>query len=118
MLRLPAEFERHSHTYLLWPYRSDNWRSSARYGQKAVADLVNVIARFGQVRIGFAKGLNPITTHLLHPGVTVLPMEYEDIWVRDTGPVTLAEDGIAICDFTEYFEDVTPFRERRNPGQY
>ena len=24
--RMPGEFEKHSHTYILWPERTDNWR--------------------------------------------------------------------------------------------
>lgn len=93
-MRLPAEFERHSHTYLLWPYRPDNWRSSARYAQDSIASLANVIAQFEEVRLGYAKGINPIGTHSLHQGVHVFPIEYEDIWIRDTGPITIVKDGI------------------------
>ena len=50
--RMPAEFEPHSGTWMLWPERPDNWRENAAPAQKAFATLAAAIARFEPLTMG------------------------------------------------------------------
>ena len=44
--RMPAEFELHTKTWMLWPERSDNWRKHARPAQSAFAQVAQAISQF------------------------------------------------------------------------
>ena len=52
---MPAEFEPHAKTWMLWPERPDNWREAARYAQRAFVDVAVAIAQFEPV----VMGVNP-----------------------------------------------------------
>ena len=32
--RMPAEWEKHKATWMLWPARGDNWRQNAKFAQR------------------------------------------------------------------------------------
>ena len=49
---MPAEFERHAGTWMLWPERLDNWRDGARPAQRAFAAVAAAIAQFEPVSVG------------------------------------------------------------------
>lgn len=44
--RMPAEFERHAGTWLLWPVRPDNWREDAKPAQAKLVELAEAIVSF------------------------------------------------------------------------
>jgi agmatine deiminase len=90
--RLPAEFERHKATWLLWPSRPDNWRCNAYFGQSDIAALAATIAHFEPVRLGVPPELEKSVRAQVPPAVRVVPMRFNDIWVRDTGPTTLVSN--------------------------
>ena len=50
--RMPAEYERHSGCWMLWPERPDNWREAARPAQLAFAQVAAAIAQFEPVTVG------------------------------------------------------------------
>lgn len=37
--RMPAEFEEHAGTYIIWPERTDNWRNGAKPAQKVFTEV-------------------------------------------------------------------------------
>lgn len=84
--RVPAEFEPHSGTYLLWPTRADNWREQGVPAQRAMVALANALAKFEPVTLGFSGRHAPVATDI-DPTIMLWPVEYDDIWVRDTGPL-------------------------------
>src|SRR5258708_39029642 len=59
--RMPAEFERHSGCWMLWPERPDNWRSGAKPAQAAFAAVATAIAggEPGTVGDSAAQSQNP-----------------------------------------------------------
>lgn len=87
--RLSAEFHLHRCTYLLWPTRPDNWRDNARRGQASIATLANLLAEHEPVVIGYPADTDPRLNYSFVSGVTFREMAYEDIWVRDTGPLVV-----------------------------
>ena len=51
--RMPGEFEPHVGCWMLWPERSDNWRSGAKPAQGAFAAVAAAIAEAEPVHAGF-----------------------------------------------------------------
>ena len=50
--RMPAEFERHSGCWMLWPERPDNWRCGAKPAQAVFAAVATAIAAAEPVSVG------------------------------------------------------------------
>lgn len=89
---MPADFERHTCTWLAFPMRPDIWRDHAAPARIQWWGVVKTIAEFEPVRVcvdGAAleearESLRSLGA-LRHP-VTILEANYDDIWMRDTGP--------------------------------
>ena len=84
---MPAEFEPHEGTWMLWPERPDNWRSQARPAQQAFAAVAAAIARFEPVTVG-ASPQQYVRARAALPArsVRVVELSGADAWMRDTGP--------------------------------
>ena len=93
-VRMPAEFEPHQHTWLLWPIRADNWRCNAAHAQKAMLEFATKIAQYEPVRLGVPKCQLQSVANLLPADVFPYVIEYDDVWVRDTGPTCVLQDRI------------------------
>jgi agmatine deiminase len=89
---MPAEFEPHEATWLLWPQRPDNWREGARPAQEAVLKVAAAIRHFETVHLGVSPEYMQSVREIAPPGVQVASIEYDDIWVRDTGPTFLVSE--------------------------
>jgi agmatine deiminase len=83
---MPAEFEPHEATWLLWPERTDNWRDGGRPAQEAVLEVAAAIGQFEPVNLGVRPALFDEVRLITPPGVQAASIEYDDIWVRDIGP--------------------------------
>ncbi|HUA27088.1 MAG TPA: agmatine deiminase [Steroidobacteraceae bacterium] len=83
---MPAEFEPHEATWLLWPERPDNWRDGGRPAQEAVLKVAAAIGHFEPVNLGVRPPLFEHVRSVIPPGVQAASIEYDDIWVRDIGP--------------------------------
>ncbi len=83
---MPAEFEPHDGTWLLWPERTDNWRDGARPAQEAVLNVATAIRHFERVHLGVSPEHVEQVREIAPAGVQVAGIEYDDIWVRDIGP--------------------------------
>ncbi len=67
--RMPAEWEEHMRTWMLWPYRPDVWRENARPAQEAFAHVAAVISRFEPVTVIALPALADKARRLLPPAV-------------------------------------------------
>ena len=83
---MPAEFERHSGCWMLWPERPDNWRAKARPAQQAFAAVAGAIARFEPVTMGVSAAQYAHARALLPRPVRLLELSSNDAWMRDVGP--------------------------------
>src|SRR5690242_4221719 len=68
---MPAEFEPHAGTWMLWPERPDNWRNDALPAQRAF---------FESARI------------LLPEHIRIVEMSHDDCWARDTCPTFVVNE--------------------------
>ncbi len=95
MRRMPAEWERHAATWVVWPHSSDTWPGCLAEAQAEFETLVRALAESEQVHIlvqddelarDVAARLRSVETSAqLHHVAT------DDAWMRDIGP-TFVED--------------------------
>jgi len=101
--RMPAEWETHQQTWMVWPQRPDNWRLGGKPAQAAFTAVAEAIAEFEPVTIGVsAEQYENAYARLTHPNIRVIEMTTDDAWVRDTGPtfVSNAEGEVRGVDWT------------------
>ncbi|WP_183166445.1 agmatine deiminase [Azomonas macrocytogenes] len=90
---MPAEWESHSQTWMLWPERPDNWRLGGKPAQAAFIEVARAIARFEPVSVGVCAGqYENACARLEHPAIRVLEISSDDAWARDTGPTFVIDD--------------------------
>src|ERR1700722_6764020 len=90
--RMPAEFERHSGCWMLWPERTDNWREGAKPAQAAFAAVAAAISSGEPVTVGVSAAQFQNARARLPPRVRVVELTANDAWIRDSGP-TFVIDG-------------------------
>jgi agmatine deiminase len=90
--RMPAEFERHSGCWMLWPERTDNWRDGAKPAQAVFAAVATAIAAGEPVTVGVSAAQFQNARGRLPAAVRVVELSGNDAWMRDVGP-TFVVDG-------------------------
>jgi agmatine deiminase len=90
--RMPAEFERHSGCWMLWPERPDNWRLGAKPAQAAFAAVATAIAAGEPVSVGVSAAQFENARARLPRNIRVVELTSNDAWMRDCGP-TFVIDG-------------------------
>ncbi len=83
---MPAEFERHSGCWMLWPERSDNWRCGAKPAQAVFAAVAAAIAGGEPVTVGVSAAQFQNARARLPRAVRVVEITSNDAWIRDCGP--------------------------------
>ncbi|MGH6782411.1 MAG: agmatine deiminase, partial [Sphingomonadaceae bacterium] len=90
--RMPAEFEPHAGTWMIWPERPDNWREAAVPAQRAFAAVASAIAKSEPVTIAVSAELFADARAMLPAGVRVVEISSNDAWMRDVGPTFVVND--------------------------
>lgn len=91
--RMPAEWEPHSQTWMVWPERPDNWRLGGKPAQAAFAAVAKAIAAFEPVTVCVSAGqYENARARLDHEAIRVVEISTDDAWVRDTGPTFVCND--------------------------
>ncbi|KAL2479088.1 Agmatine deiminase [Forsythia ovata] len=83
---MPAEWEPHSHCWMGWPERPDNWRDGGLHAQRAYANVASAISRFEPVTVCASAAQWANARSLLPEHIRVVEMSMNDSWFRDTGP--------------------------------
>ncbi|MGP0030297.1 MAG: agmatine deiminase [Acidimicrobiales bacterium] len=83
---MPAEWEPHDGCYLVWPERTDNWRSGAGPAQAAFTTVAETIAAHEPVTVLTSAGQWERARAACAEGIRVVETANDDAWVRDTGP--------------------------------
>lgn len=89
--RMPAEWERHAGTWMLWPERPDTWRGNALPAQRAYAAVATAIAKSEQVTMGVSARQFNAARAALPAGVRVVEISSNDAWMRDVGPTFVVD---------------------------
>src|SRR5271155_1547712 len=90
--RMPAEFERHSGCWMLWPERPDNWRAGAKPAQAAFAAVAAAIAVGEPVTVGVSAAQFQNARARLPRCVRVVEISSDDAWMRDCGPTFVIDN--------------------------
>lgn len=94
---MKADFNIHEGTLLLLPCRTDVWRDGAMPAARSVMALAAVIAEYEPVYLGApAHRLGEIAPAVPR-GVTAVPMDYDDVWCRDSGAVPVGDNLVKFC---------------------
>ncbi|GGD42585.1 agmatine deiminase family protein [Pseudoxanthomonas indica] len=98
--RLPAEWETQSAILIAWPHAETDWAERLGEVEDTYVALVAAITRFQPVVICVADDdLQTYAEARLRSArvdmakVRFVPAEYDDTWLRDTGPITLRDGG-------------------------
>jgi agmatine deiminase len=89
--RMPAEFEPHAGTWMVWPERPDNWRLGAKPAQEAFTAVAAAIAASEPVTVGVSAAQYENARARLPAAVRVVEMSSNDAWARDTGPTGVVD---------------------------
>jgi agmatine deiminase len=89
--RMPAEWEPHAGTWMLWPERHDNWRNGAVPAQRAFTAVASAIAKSEPVTMGVLAEQFEAARAALPPGVRVVEISANDSWMRDVGPTFVVD---------------------------
>lgn len=85
--QMPAEFEDHEATLMIWPYRRDIWREDAKPAAKVFAEIAGVIAQYETVIMCVPREELETAVAFLPTKVQIWVMESDDAWMRDVGPI-------------------------------
>ncbi|GAB1596162.1 agmatine deiminase family protein [Lysobacter claricitrinus] len=105
--RLPAEWEPQSAVLIAWPHVGTDWAARLADVETTYIALVAAIVRFERAIICVAdSALESRARTLLETAgvdlsrVRCVRSEYDDTWLRDSGPITLrSREGFRLLDF-------------------
>ena len=89
--RMPGEFEKHSRTWMAFPYRPDNWRENAKFAQETVCKLAGLISEYEEVTMLVPRKYAYTVPKMLSPDVKIVALDTDDAWVRDTGALFVTD---------------------------
>jgi agmatine deiminase len=89
---MPAEWEPHAGTWMMWPERPSNWRNGGKTAQAAFTEVATAIARFEPVTMMVSAGQYLNARARLPAAVRVVEVTTNDCWARDTGASFLVND--------------------------
>ncbi|WP_369944357.1 agmatine deiminase family protein [Xanthomonas medicagonis] len=107
-LRLPAEWEPQSAILIAWPHAGTDWAERLAEVEETYIALVAAIVRYQRVLICVADADLQIyaearlrSARVDMQRVQFVEAEYDDTWLRDSGPITLAraDGGFQLLDF-------------------
>ena len=88
---MPAEWAPHRRCWMAWPCREGLWGKHFEEAKEAYAEVANAIAQFEPVTmIAPPDELAEVSLHGAG-GVTAVPMEIDDSWMRDSGPTFVVD---------------------------
>ena len=107
-LRFPAEWESQSAVLIAWPHAETDWAERLGEVEDTYVALVAAITRFEPVVICVADDdietyaeMRLRSNRVDMERVRFVTTEYDDTWLRDSGPITLkrADGGFRLLDF-------------------
>lgn len=86
-LFMPAEWEPHARCWMQWPSRGDVWGERMPQAYQAYANVARTIARFEPVSMICRPRDEAEVRLACGRGVEIVPIEIDDSWARDSGPI-------------------------------
>jgi agmatine deiminase len=83
---MPPEWAPHERCWMAWPCREEHWGERIAAARQAHAEVAKAIAAFEPVTMIARPELTAEASVQCGQGISVLPLEYDDSWIRDTAP--------------------------------
>ncbi|WP_366655989.1 agmatine deiminase family protein [Fodinicurvata sp. EGI_FJ10296] len=99
--RMPAEWAPHARTWMAWPCRAEIWGDRIEAARASYADVANAISSVEPVTMVCNPDDVIEASLALGSSVEVMPLEIDDSWLRDSGPIFLldGQGGMAAAHF-------------------
>lgn len=96
-IRLPAEWEQQNGVLVAWPHDTSDWAPILEHVEPVFTAIVTAISRFEKVLVIVPDEMQ-VHGQLLQAGaamanIHLVPLETNDTWPRDFGPITVLEEG-------------------------
>ncbi|WP_329126943.1 agmatine deiminase family protein [Streptomyces sp. NBC_01465] len=92
-LRMGAEWESHTRTFMSWPALASVWEGDLPYVREDIARLARAIGRYEYVVMMARPDQQAAAQKACGRDVEVIPLAVDDLWARDTVPVFVEQDG-------------------------
>ena len=120
---LPAEWEKHEATWLVWPQRSDDWPGKFASIKWVYCDIIKIISDSEPLRliVDSKEAENKTKAVLIRAGVNLTGIEFfhfksDRSWIRDYGPFFVrSENDIETVRF--YFNGWARYPEWENDNE-
>lgn len=93
---MPAEYDMHEGTLMIWPYRAGSWRFGAVAARKAFKEIIRNLARHEKVYLLVREEDLAEVSELASENVLIHVCETDDAWARDTGATFVVKNGAGI----------------------
>jgi len=84
---MPAEWEAHDACYMSWPCRPETWQGFHEEAKATYVAVARAVRRFEPVIMLAPPSRVREARDSLGPDDEVVPMELDDAWIRDNGPI-------------------------------
>lgn len=89
---MPAEYERHRGTLMIWPVRAGSWGVDATKAQEAFCRIAELLLETEEVFFLVNEEDRADAERKLPKGVQILEIETDDAWARDVGPTFVKDE--------------------------
>ena len=84
--RMPAEWARHRRCWMAWPSSEVAFGSRLEIARELYAEIAQTIRRFEPVTMITRPDQVASASLMCGQGISILPIDIDDSWTRDTGP--------------------------------
>ena len=91
-LRLPADWEPHERCLMAWPGLGVHPQSLSGRAKKDFAHVAKAVAEFEPVAMIADPGFGPEAESACGPGIEVVELTFDDVFIRDSGPFFAVRD--------------------------
>ena len=96
-MRLPAEWERQKALLVAYPHEESDWRSYLDEAKAFYDEFIDIASRYQEVLLL----VPPNSSIEPRRNVTTIPVQTNDTWIRDYGPITVFDQNTPkLLDFT------------------
>jgi agmatine deiminase len=94
---MPAEWAPHARCWMVWPCRTERWGDRMAAARQAYAEIAKAIVRHEPVTMIARPELTAEASLQCGQGISVLPLDHDDSWARDTAPTFVVDHGGALA---------------------
>lgn len=105
--KMPAESTPHARTLMAWPslYSTDDHQDVLHGSRQEVAAIANAISQFEPVTLFASKNHVCNAEKAVNSNVSVVPLQVDNLWMRDTGPIYVESSEGKIAGVNFNFND-------------